>query len=193
MGTIRQKTTNSINAFKKNDPKTMRDVYVEVFPKIRTLVLKNSGNEDQAKDIFQEAFIACWYNIKDGKFKDDGNLEGYLFTIAKNKWTDFLRSSEFKKTVNLDLGSLPTAPEDRSTVSDDDLEDEKNRVALNLALARLGDQCRALLRLFYFERKSMEEIARETGIAPSSARNQKYRCMEKLRGLCTQIIKSNER
>ena len=68
MGNTHQKVDRTVNGFRKNDSETMRATYQEVYPKVRAHILKNNGSEDQAKDIFQEAFVACWRNIKDGKF-----------------------------------------------------------------------------------------------------------------------------
>ncbi|NDV42552.1 RNA polymerase sigma factor [Flagellimonas sediminis] len=191
MGNTHQQVDKIVNGFRKNDSETMRETYQEVYPKVRAHILKNNGNEDQAKDIFQEAFVACWRNIKEDRFVE-GNVSGYLFTIAKNKWTDFLRSSDYKKTINTDSQSFLKVVQDDPMPKEDILEEEQNRNAMKAALAQLGENCRNLLKMFYFERRSMEEISKEMGMAPNSARNQKYRCMEKLRNLCLQI-KNNER
>ena len=100
MGNTLQQTNNQLaNAFKNNDEKVMQEVYQNIFPKFKGHVLKNSGNEMQAKDVYQEAFVTCWRNIKENKLKDNSNIEGYLLTIAKNKWIDYLRSTDFKKMV----------------------------------------------------------------------------------------------
>jgi RNA polymerase sigma factor, sigma-70 family len=191
MGNTHQKVDKTVSGFRKNDSETMQTIYQEVYPKVRAHILKNNGNEDQAKDTFQEAFVACWRNIKEERFLE-GNVSGYLFTIAKNKWTDFLRSSEYKKTINTDSQSFLKVVQDDPMPKDDILEEEQNRSAMQTAFDQLGENCRSLLQLFYFERRSMEEISKEMGMAPSSARNQKYRCMEKLRSLSLQI-KNNER
>lgn len=184
MGNPNQTPDATIIGFKTNDSRAMHATYLAVFPKVRAHVLKNSGDEDQAKDIFQEAFVACWKNIKDGKFSD-GNIEAYLFTIARNKWTDFLRSPNFRKTMTIDaappLRVVPDTEEGMET------EEEARHMAIRSGLAQLGDNCKTLLKLFYYERKSMEEIAGEMGLAPASARNQKYRCMERLRALSHKI------
>lgn len=190
MGNLQDAANATIAGFKKNDPETLRRIYQEVYPMVRSHILKNNGNEDHAKDLFQEAFVACWKNIKDDKFTA-GNVSAYLFTIARNKWTDYLRSSQYKKTLASGASFLKVVTDEPGEEPEMEAE-EKNRIALQGAFARLGNQCRALLQLFYFERKSMEEIAAETGLAPSSARNQKYRCMEKLRELSLQI-KNNGR
>lgn len=188
MGKSLQNTKNQLTAaFRNNDQKVMQQVYQNTFPKFRNHVLKNSGNEVQAKDIFQEAFITCWRNIKEGKLTANSNVEGYLFTIAKNKWIDFLRSPNFRKTISTDTFShLALVSEEKEETG----EKEANLRIIRDAIDQLKDSCKALLELFYFERKSMEEISKITNLAPASARNQKYRCMEKLRALSLEL-KSN--
>ncbi len=49
------------------------------------------------------------------------------------------------------------------------------------AFKLLGNPCKQLLTTFYFEKKSLREIADELQIEENTARNKKYRCMEKLR------------
>lgn len=184
MGNSEKKDFNTIvDGFRSNNEKILKEVYHGVFPKVRAHILKNSGDEAKAKDIFQDAFIACWKNIKEGKFDGNGNIEAYLFTIAKNKWTDHLRSAQFKKTVHGDMVSLTDQEEKKEL----DMETEREKEIMKTALNRLGKGCKNLLSLFYFERKKMEEIAEELEIGAASARNKKYRCMEQLRSLALQI------
>ncbi len=187
MGNTLQKTNNQITtAFKNNDQKVMQLVYLNIFPKFKSHVLKNSGNEAQAKDVFQEAFVACWRNIKEDKFSEDGNVEGYLYTIARNKWTDYLRSNDFKNTVYSNSAANLSIVTEGDSNADENIR-EKHRTLLQKALGNLGSNCKYLLQLFYFERKSMEAISKELNITSASARNQKYRCMEKLRTLSLEL------
>ena len=186
MGKTLQKSNDQLlNAFKKNDEKAMQVVYQQMFFKFRTHALNNSGNEAQAKDVFQEAFVVCWRNIKEGKLKTTSNVEGYLFTIAKNKWVDYLRSPEFKKKIATNEFAHLSIAEPLN--EDHDVQEEMQRTILKQALAQLGDKCKNLLLKFYFERKSMLEISDELRITSASARNQKYRCMENLRALSLKL------
>ncbi|MAU14970.1 MAG: hypothetical protein CMH46_05460 [Muricauda sp.] len=188
MGNTLQKTNNQlVTAFKNNDQKVMQEVYQNIFPKFRSHVFKNNGDEAQAKDVFQESFISCWRNVKLDKLKENSNLEAYLFTIAKNKWTDHLRSAHFKKTVS-DDGVIAMRPnnEDQS----DEEEEEGKLDVLRGALKQLGTSCKKLLIQFYFERKSMDEIAKDLQLGSASVRNKKYRCMEKLRTLAMETKKN---
>ncbi|WP_273568024.1 RNA polymerase sigma factor [Maribacter halichondriae] len=174
---------------KTNNQQVLQCLYELVFPKVRSLVLKNNGDDAQAKDIFQEAFVSTWRNIKDGRLDDDENVnvEGYLFRIAKNKWMDHLRSANYKKTISHNTSIQIENPSEDEIVENFEKEDQRKRMALRQALDRLGSECKTVLQLFYFERKSMDVISKELNIASASARNKKYRCMEKLRTLSLEI------
>lgn len=186
MGNTQEQTNQQlIQGFQKNNTNVLEGIYVRVFPKIKVYVVKNNGNEAHAKDVFQEAFIACWKNIKANKLAENSNVEAYLYTIAKNKWTDYLRSTQYKKKKS-GPDQLTYAKADMDIEVDEDEEDTK-RKAMQQALKQLGENCKILLNLFYFERRSMDDIARKLNLASASARNQKYRCMEKLRKLTLEI------
>ena len=175
---------NLVNLIKNNDGATLKQLYGCNYAKVRRYVLKNSGDEQQAKDVYQEAFVAMWRNVKEGKFTEDSssNIGGYLFQIAKYKWLDHLRSAQYKNTtfINRDIEFVESLTE----------EDEARNKKINRimeAVDQLGEKCQILLKLFYFEKKSFREIAEIVEMDEASARNAKYRCQEQLRKL-TQII-----
>ncbi len=183
-----KKTTLSLNssfieAIKSNNTQVLKNLYVTNYPKIEVLVLKNSGSKDHAKDIYQDAFLAVWQNVKQNKFvpKSESSINGYLYIIAKNKWMDVLRSQGFKKTiVTSKLNYFEPSAEENNGIDDDILKDKRLEDVM-LAFKNLGDACKSLLRKFYFEKKSMKLIAEELALDSASTRNKKYRCMQKLR------------
>lgn len=175
--------TELVLAIKANDSGALKSLYTSSYYKIESLVLKNNGTTEHAKDIYQEAFICVWKNIKNDSFvpQNETALQGYLYQIARNKWTDLLRSQQFKKTV---LASKLNHFEilDNSTVQNDDDIIKENRLnGIMAAFKDMGQPCKHLLTIFYFEKKSLREIAEELQIEENTARNKKYRCMEKLR------------
>lgn len=171
-----------ITAIKDNNSIALKEFYISNYPKVEALVLKNSGSQEHAKDIYQEAFISMWNNIRTASFEpqNDSALQGYLYRIAKNKWMDVLRSKRFKTTQSLS--------EERTMYlrEDDEIEDDGYSKKLDSTMAAfkdLGQPCKDLLKTFYFEKKSLRDIASELNIEESSVRNKKYRCMEKLRSI----------
>ncbi len=154
------------------------------FIKVKRYVLKNSGNEQQAKDVYQEAFLAMWRNVKNDKFtaKSETAINGYIYKIAKNKWMDHLRSSRYKNTtfINREIEY------DDSEI--DEIETQSKKIKLLMtAIDKLGERCQLLLKLFYFERRPFKEIAVIMKMDAASARNAKYRCQEELKKMTQNI------
>jgi RNA polymerase sigma factor (sigma-70 family) len=172
-----------VNAIKCNDSNTLKRIYTSNYPKIETLVLKNNGTKEHAKDIFQEAFLAVWQNVKQDKFipQSESSINGYLYTIAKNKWMDVLRSQGYKKTITASQLSYFEIKDEENNGMDDDILKDKRLEDVMFAFKNLGSPCKNLLRKFYFEKKSMKLIAEELQLDSASTRNKKYRCMQKLR------------
>lgn len=171
-----------LDAIKSNNSIALKELYIANYPKVEALVLKNSGTVAHAKDIYQEAFITVWQHVKTDKFvpQNDTALQGYLYRIAKNKWIDVLRSKAFKNSKLLNIEALKVIKND--DIENDDFEDKKLKITMD-AFKNLGEPCKSLLRQFYFDKKSMQDIANKLKLDPASTRNKKYRCVKKLREL----------
>lgn len=179
-------SSNSVvDAVRSNNRSVLRQLYLQNFPKVLAMVLKDQGNQDQARDIFQEAFIAVWKNIREERFipESESAIHGYIYTIARNKWLDLQGSLRYRKTVSLSPGfHHPSEQEEYMPVDNQTRKEEKISLVMK-ALESIEDACKGLLIKFYFEKKSLKEIAEELQIDPASARNKKYRCMQTLREL----------
>jgi RNA polymerase sigma factor (sigma-70 family) len=163
-------------AFLSGDEKVLAALYSEGFAPVKRFVINNSGGIDDARDVFQDAMTIVWLNIQQGKFKvlNDASLQGYLFQIAKYKWLDKLKSKESKVTRSLkhEGDHIP----DNYAV-----EDETQFHYLQKLYAGLGEKCKRILDLFYYENKSLDEIGADLGFDADSLRTMKYRCMMQLR------------
>lgn len=162
---------SQLSAIRANDEKVLKLLYRENYPQVEKYVLANNGTAEEAKDIFQEAFIATWRNIQLGKFTE-GSLEAYLFRIAKNKWIDYLR-------INKRMHKVPLTDEIPETNETAVTEELLKKIKENFRL--LGDLCRDVLERFYFYRQSMQTIAGALKWTEATARNNKYRCLQQLR------------
>lgn len=176
------KTTynTQLQAIKANDEKALQQLYLANYPKVEKFVILNNGSAEEAKDIYQDAFTSMWRNIQLEKFsaQDENSLTGYLFRIAKNKWIDHLRSAAVKKTVKLDL-----TKENLMTIEETDDNTIKRLALIKTKFTQLGENCKKLLGEFYYKKTSLREIAALMGWTEATARNNKYRCIEKLREL----------
>lgn len=176
--------TKTAVLIKKNDAATLKNLYKSNFAKVRRYVLRNSGDEQAAKDVYQEAFVAMWINIKNDKFyaESENAINGYLFQIAKYKWLDQVRSLKYKNTTFINREIEFEAP----NTAEAELENKRIGIIMD-SIEKLGERCQLLLKLFYFERRPYREIADIMAMDEASARNAKYRCQEQLKKL-TQTI-----
>lgn len=183
-----------IDQFIENKNNVLEKLYKHNYKIVRSYVMKNSGTEADAKDIFQEAMLVCWMNLKEDKFivRNEFSLSAYLYKIAKYKWLDKLKSQQHKTTVNIPVTDLESEEMDMF-----ELNETQNKLSYLLGLYnRLDTKCKEVLNQFYYEGKRMDEIASEMSYDLGSVRTIKYRCMQKLREMHAEKeiqIKNNER
>lgn len=170
---------SQISGLKENDSTVLQYIYVSNYPKIERYVLDNNGTADDARDIFQEAFVAVWRNVQMNRFeaRNESAISGYLYQIARNKWLDQIRSVKNRKTTALPEGALEQVADE--PVLEQEEVDYLEKVKAQFA--SLGEPCRELLKRFYFKKESMREIAAHFSWTEASAKNNKYRCLQKLR------------
>lgn len=171
-----------LSSIKNNDEKALKLLYQTNYLKVEKYVLENSGTTDEAKDIYQDAFIALWRNIQLNKFQPghETSLDGYLYQIAKNKWLDHLRS--VKRSPLVALTDTENGVEEVNVLSEEE-EQLLGNIKANFKL--LGQQCRDVLDRFYFQKQSMRTIAEALQWTEATAKNNKYRCLQQLRKLLT--------
>lgn len=162
-----------------NDGRLLDKTYRHNFKIVRRFVLKNNGTEADAKDIFQDAMMITWMNLKEGKFelKNEFALGAYIYQIAKYKWIDKLRSKDRKSVLRNQQIEFESAE-----INDAEYhETEANLQYLMNLYDQLNAKCKEVLNKFYFDKKKLEEIALEMNYDTGSIRTIKYRCMQKLR------------
>ncbi len=153
--------------------KALRFLYRE-FPKVRALIVSSGCNEVLATEIFNDSLLILVEKIQNPKFELSSKLSTYLYGINR-----FLVKNELRKqqrTVELEWS-------DTLILSENDLgydrEKEEKLRKMEQTLQLISERCREIFRLFYFERKSMEEIAGKLDYASvNSAKTQKYKCLE---------------
>lgn len=167
-----------IRGIRGNDSRVLSQFYAEQFPTVRSFVLRNSGNSSDAQDVFQEAMMAAWLNLKENKYssKEGGKYGAYVYRIAKNKWLDRLRSAEHRNVNNI----MSEVSDRISEITEEESTSERIDY-LQSIYAQLDEKCRQILDKFYYEKKSLEAIAKDLKYDVGSIRTMKYRCMMKLR------------
>lgn len=164
----------------QQDEGILKALYDEHFRSVEIYVTKNSGQLDDARDLYQEVFLAVWRNIQLGKFlpADKAEFGAYLFQVAKFKWIDQLRARKVRPITGIEAPDMPAeewVPPDPN--------DAKRISEVREKFALLGENCRQLLQRFYFLKQRLQEISRHFKWTEATAKNNKYRCLQQLRTL----------
>jgi RNA polymerase sigma factor (sigma-70 family) len=143
-------------------------------------VMSNGGSREEAADIFQEVMVTFVYNVQDGRFKRESSIKTYLHAINRNLWFNELKRRGRATARHEAYQGL----QDGEHALSDSLEKKEARGQLMTIVDSLGETCKKILVLFYYEKKSMGEILSVLNYENEQVvRNKKYKCMKKLEEL----------
>jgi RNA polymerase sigma factor (sigma-70 family) len=169
----------------QNDRKAVETIYQRNFNMVQSLILSNNGYPDDARDIFQEAMIILYEKARSGSFELNCQLKTYLYSVCRRLWLK--RLSQLQR-MSPEVGKL-----EETVPIEQDLERHEQRnkefQVMEQCLANLGEPCKSLLEAYYLDTKSMTEIAADFGYTNAdNAKNQKYKCLMRLKKLFSQYI-----
>jgi RNA polymerase sigma factor (sigma-70 family) len=163
----------------KNDKRAIETIYKDNYNIVQALVINNNGTAEDAKDIFQETMIVLYEKVQLGGFELNCQLKTFVYSVSRRLW--------LKKLMLQNRFSLSDEHEDIVSVEDDVEEHEKRNTEFSMmekAMGGLGEPCKSLLEAFYMKKRSMQDIAASFGYTnPENAKNQKYKCLMRLKKL----------
>lgn len=144
---------------------------------VENYILKNSGNKEDAKDIFQNALIIFYKKALEVNFELTSKLSTYIFAIAQNLWLKKLRDNKHnhspidERFSNLEAKTQNT---EEPAISLKEYIQQK--------LLTLGEPCLSILIMHTYQKLSMAMISKKMGYANEhTARQQKYKCLRRIR------------
>jgi RNA polymerase sigma factor (sigma-70 family) len=169
-----------------NDSKdSLNQLYKGYFPMVLQLVLTNNGNEDEAKDIFQESIIVLYKKVKSGSFELNSKLKTFIYAVCHRLWLK--RLNQKSRHINSDLVDF----ENLESVDEDiALHEEKDAQfrQMDYALQQLGEPCKTIIEDYYIQSRSMQDISEKFGYTNAdNAKTQKYKCLQRLKKLFFQV------
>jgi len=167
-----------------NSEDALNRLYIGYFPMVLQFILNNNGDEDDAKDVYQEGIIVLYNKIKGGNFELSSKLKTYIYSVCRRIWLKKL-SQASKKTNNIsDFEDVIAVEVDVEYHEEKDLQFEK----MGSALTNLGEPCKTIIQDFYINNLSMQEICEKFGYTNTdNAKTQKYKCLQRLKKLFFQI------
>ncbi len=168
---------NFVNDLKKDSRKLFEFVYSAYYPPVRIFVKNLKGNEQDAKDVFQDAVMAIIRNVNENKLKGSDTLfQTYLMAVCKHIWYNQLRLPESDTF-------------DESQLAEEDVFDEKLMNAIDETTERqiflsnfkkLDKICQKILK-YHLQMMPDKKIARKVKLKDASyLKKRKHLCKERL-------------
>ncbi len=153
----------------------LSQLYKDNFRPILSLVSKNNGGEEEAKEVLQTAIIVLYERIKKGGFELKAKLSTFLFSVAKNQWYNQLK--ENGKTVSSNEFSQAAELSYEIKIDNYDANAERKKWVVSL-MNQLKPDCKEVLVYSVYQKYSMKEIAEMMGFKNEQiARNKKAKCL----------------
>ena len=169
--------SNIINELKQGGSRALEAVYVRYRAEFIQWLQGRLGCEAElAKDIYQQTILTFYENVQSGKLNTlTSQVKTYLFSIGRNKYYEAVREkAKQEKAKNWQV--------------EQDSTSESLLQLVEVCLEKLGEPCRSLLMQFYFHKRSMEQLTELFDYKNiDTAKNQKYKCLERLR----KLVKNN--
>ena len=144
----------------------------------------------ELEDVFQDANIILYEKIIKGDFVLTASFQTYLNSVCRFQLLNTLEKSklttDYKDNSDSDVDENPNSYDFNVTDSLDavDHSNEPQFLAIETALKKMkaaGGHCYELLTLFWYHKKSMNELTSEFGYNNSdTTKNQKARCQKRL-------------
>lgn len=165
-----------LEGLKTSDSNVLEYVYKKYFPIVRFFVIKNSGTDEDAKDVFQEAIILVYKRLKDGTLDLSCAFKTYLYSVCRLLWLRQLEKRKIRNEVVTDNQVFVQLDDDIEAVFE---EQEQFRI-YQKHFQLLHKDCQEILRLF-LKKVPLKEIAQKMNIKSDKyLKKRKYDCKEAL-------------
>jgi len=165
--------------------KAILSLYRQYSETTSSFIIHYGGSQQDAEDVFQETVMAFIEIVKKGSYRKEASIKTFLVSVARNIWFNEIKKRERSgfREKQFEIGRDQNEMDVSHQIGD--LEKKKQ---LRELVNKLGEPCRKLLMLFYYENLSMKEIVDHLPYENEQVvRNKKYKCLQQLMG----ILKEN--
>ena len=159
-----------------------RSAFVYIYEKhtgaIKNFVKSQGGQDVDAEEIEQNVIIHLYEKVVAGGFvlNEKTKLSTYMYAVGKNMWYKKLSKTKFYIPVD----DIPEDSESLDFYESNPTSEAED--AITKALDKLDDDCKNILTQYYYDKKSMREIAESMKtITEENLRKRKYKCIQKIK------------
>jgi RNA polymerase sigma-70 factor (ECF subfamily) len=167
-----------VTAAKAGDLGAFEQLVKRTYTEVYTLGYRLTGNEEDARDVAQEACLRAWRGIK--RFRGDSRFSTWMYRITANCASTLL--ARRSKGSHEELSADDAVADQRPEVDPEAMAEAGYvRDRMTAALAELPPRLRAVVVLRDIYDLPHEAIAAELGISQEAAKVRLHRARRKLR------------
>ncbi len=176
--TVNYTNEELLHGILRNDNLILQYIYKNFFFKINFFIKKNSGDDDDSNDIFQEAIIIIYRKLKANDLVLDCSFETYLYSVCRFLWLKQLEKRKNEREKIQDNHEYNDDIYDNAFESTVEMN-EKYRL-YQKHFKNLGKDCQKILQMF-FDKVPLKQVAQIMGYQSEKyAKKRKYKCKEYL-------------
>jgi len=165
------------------DTAAFEELVLSYQDKMYSLSLRMTGNQDDAYDMTQEAFLKAYTNL--ANFRGDSKFSVWLYRLTSNVCIDFLRKRKRKPTSSLTYINEDNEPQDLELpderfVPDTIAERNELREAVARGMDSLADEYRQILVLREINGLSYNEIGEALELEVGTVKSRIFRARKRL-------------
>lgn len=157
-----------------------REAFAELFayyaPRVKGYLMRLGSSDGQAEEVTQEAMLAVWNkaHMFDAK---KAAVSTWIFTIARNRRVDILRSQKYPELDANDpafIGGAPAQP-------DEEVIEAREGEEVREALQKLPTEQKELVRLAFYNGWSHAKIAEQSNLPLGTVKSRLRLAFSRLR------------
>lgn len=156
----------------------IRTIYRLYFDSLSWYVMNNSGNLQDAEDVFQEVVVSFVDLVQKDRFRGESSIKTFLYSLNRHTWLNELkrRGRALAREEKYERGQPQSQPDVNVVIAG---RETTNQLVKLMDL--LGETCKKILLLFYYENRSITEILETLHYENEQVvRNKKYKCLKQL-------------
>ncbi len=170
------KAEEILEGLRNRDTNVLDFIYKNFFQQIKVFINKNSGTDEDAQDIYQDAVLVIYQKIKNDNLTLNCSFNTYLYSVSRLLWLKQLekrrKSQEYVEdsgeVIELDDGILKL------------FSSNERYIIYQVHFKKLSQNCQKILEL-YMARIQLKEIANILGYKSDLyVKKRKHQCKEKL-------------
>ncbi|MBM3436019.1 MAG: sigma-70 family RNA polymerase sigma factor [Bacteroidetes bacterium] len=170
------KAEEILEGLQNRDTDILDYVYRNFFNQIKDFVIQNDGNEEDAKDVYQDAILVIYQKVRKDNLTLSCSFNTYLYSVCRLLW---LKQLEYRKTFKKVIEESAKFIELDEDITNIYKTNERFKLYQD-HFKRLSYNCQKILELF-LARIQLKEIARILRLKSDDyVKKRKHQCKEKL-------------